>query len=106
LGWTLQWGSSLEFLLDLAREQGVTPEPLLNRPELPEALWPVYNAFIILNRARGGNMAGEQPLRVSEMAAYFSLLGETNTEALGLYLRLLSDMDSEYLAHQAKKAAK
>jgi hypothetical protein len=89
----------------MKEKQGITPQALLNRPDLPIELVPTYNAFTILNYARGGNMAGQQPIKVSEVAAYLALIGETCREQRARTLRLISEMDSTYMAHQAKKAA-
>ncbi len=96
----------MDFLLQLQRENGVTPAALLNRPTLPQELVQTYNAFIILNRARGKNMAGEQPIRLSEIYAYLGIVGETCPERRGATMRLICEMDGAYLEHQAKKAAK
>ena len=99
----MQWGSSEKFLREQRRERGIISVALLNKPELPGHLVPVYNAFTILNRTRGSNMAGEQPIKVSEVVAYLSVIGETCPERRARLMRLVVAMDGTYLAHQSKK---
>ena len=50
-------------------------------------------------------MAGEQPIKVSEISAYFAVIGESCPETRLSKLKMISGMDQTYLDYQAKKAA-
>lgn len=89
----------------MQKESGVTPQALRNMPVLPPELVSVYNAFNILNRARGQNMAGEQPIKISEVSAYLAVAGENCPDTRLFKLKMISEMDRTYLVHVAKKAA-
>jgi len=86
-------------------QDGVVPQAILSKPSLPVELLPYYNAFSLLNRLRGGNMAGEQPLRMSEMAAYLSIVNEPSVELRLKFIRLLAEMDGVYLQYRNEQRA-
>lgn len=90
--------------MQLKRDAGIEPDALRTRPELPTELASTYNAFTFLNKARGGNMAGEQPLRLSDIAAYLAVVGETCQDRRIRLLHLVSEMDGAYLEFRSKQA--
>lgn len=90
----------------MQEKHGITPAALLSRPQLARDLVHYYNAFNILDGRRGGNMAGEQPIKISEMVAYLSASGEDCVESRMKFIRLMSSMDNVTLKHKRDKAAK
>lgn len=89
----------------MQEKNGITPVALLTRPMLPADLVPYYNAFTLFNSLRGGNMAGEQPIRISEMVAYLSAINETSVDQRMKFIRLMAELDRTYLQYRSEQAS-
>lgn len=72
-------------------------------PEIGPEWEQAWDGFQVLSRARGGNGFGPNPIAVSEVAAYAGLVGYWDPEEL---LRVVQEMDREYMEHWAKKHPK
>lgn len=64
------------------------------------------NAYNTLANAREAGMSGPQPIRLTEIDAYFSLLGIDERPERVKYLGLIQRLDSVYLQHAAEQVAK
>lgn len=104
--WNLQWGSSLEFLKGLERDQGFTPPALATLPAVTPEMNEYLAAFDTISASRGFNMAGLQSLKLTEIAAYLGLAGEGDPARKTRLTRLILTMDQTFMKYHADKAGK
>jgi len=104
MAWSLEWGSQVEFLTEIAEMSGITPSGLLNKPEIGPDLFGYVNLYWTLHAGRNYGMAGALPLQVSEIEAYYRLVGEADSEERLKGLIYMQRMDQVYLNHAAKEA--
>lgn len=98
----MQWGSSVDMLVDMQESTGFVPPALLNRP-LPRSDCTEYRqAFQRIGRGRQFNEGGAQPLTVNEIASYCWIRGITGDDK-EVYLQLMGAMDDVFLDHVRKK---
>ena len=90
----IQWGPHLTFLHTQARESGVLPPALRDRPQVPNDLDDVVTAFKCLHRTRSTGFSSN-PIPLQEIVAYCALFG--TPDDLDEFVGLLQEMDSEYL---------
>lgn len=86
----------------MARQSGVLPKPLADRPVLSVFSQTIYEAFYILTGSRhNGLSVGRIPL--SEIKAYLDLVGFTRVEDRLQMVRIIDRLDSFYLSQIDKK---
>ena len=73
-----------------------------SRPVLFDDLVPVWNAFATLSAHRQSGWSAA-PIAVSDIHAWLSIYGVTDTDLRMEYFELISAMDSFWLEHMAKK---
>ena len=91
----------LDYFLDIEEETGVTPEPLLTRPELPRHLLGIYEIFLLLSAGRGYGMAGIQPIASVDILAAGAIV---EPEEPTRFFRVIRELDALVLSLAAKKA--
>lgn len=103
----MTWGKDEAFLRQVEQRSGVAPPALQNKPKLLPECIPYLNAYFFLDRSRGYNEAGRQPLLISEIHVYLTeFSGITGIEQRETYLTLLQSLDSVALSHYADQAEK
>lgn len=90
-----------EHLEGLRRRTGRTPRELIP-PPCPPAAIALWNDFLELDRARGSNGAGPNPIRYAEMDAWARLTGRTPSPR---EVRLYVELDRLVLASYAERQA-
>jgi len=96
LQWQLNWGDKIEWLEDLAEEDGVEPKALQERPQLPDHLQFVWSAWWELHTDRPVGMAvGAIPFSaIDRYAARYGIDGMDHFDAFREAVRAL---DGAYL---------
>lgn len=64
------------------------------------------NAYNVLANSRGSGMAGPQPISLTEISAYFSVLGIDDQAERVKYVALIQRLDQVYLQHAGEQSAK
>lgn len=83
------------------RANGIMPEELANEPDIPESAAHVWHYFIQLNRARGSNGFGANPLSYTEIKNWCELSGIRLEQ---WELDAIVEMDSAFITESAKEA--
>ena len=81
--------------------KGVTPEALLNRPEIPWLLDDYLKAYRDLDRRRQIGYSGPQPLSVSDIFRYAETHGFSSTRQF--FFKVISALDDYNLEKHAEK---
>lgn len=83
----------------------MAPPPLLRRPKLKAGDQDYLDAFYSCSHSRqSSGMGGANPILLSEVGAYLSLVGiDTRDERLK-YLRIIQRLDTVYLTEAAERA--
>lgn len=89
----------------MRKETGIVPRALQNRPLLNRRQAYYYTVFQNLSGSRAVSMAGALPIQVSEILAYCTLFKIDPLHERVLIFRYVTEMDSVFLAHLAKKQA-
>lgn len=97
----MQWGPQAKFLTDLAKETGIIPSALANRPVVKPECQQYFEAFFRLSASRSSNGYSWSAITVGEVKDFAILAGLDRDEGMKL-LRIVQAMDSEYLAYHAK----
>ena len=84
------------WLEQVALETGRTEGALDSRPEVPDDLVWVWNAFWTLSGSRSAGF-GLNPIPISEILAYCDLLGHDSLENRYMLLRIVKLLDAHYL---------
>lgn len=104
MAWRLRWGSWVKAVEARAKRGRSVPSGYTSRPRLKEVDAPFIDAFYTLSAARASGMGGVNPIPISEVLAYLTLVGIASAEQRSKYLRLIQRLDSTYLTHMAEKA--
>lgn len=102
----MQWGPSLKAFRAQAKKTGVVPPPLLRMPKLKSFDEIYLNAFNTLSNARDSGMAGPQPIRLSEIDAFFRVTGIDERDERVKYVALIQRLDRAYLEYAHEQASK
>lgn len=87
------------------RQTGKKPKALAEMPKLQGTDTAYFEAFQILSAARSYNMAGPNPIAISEMVAYMEHLSAYEVLAhRKRFVRHIQRLDDVLMAHQADKA--
>lgn len=82
------------------------PVPAIrDRPTLDPALGWIWDAFGVLDQARGNNGFSLQPIALQEIRAYAELVGLEDLESRETLIRHVQAMDRQYLLHHRGKTA-
>ena len=100
--WELLIGSDRKFL-EKQQASGKRVKLLDDEPVIYPDLIPVWRAFHFLNSARPANGMSQSPIPVSDISAYFDIIGLKATETKQEFLHLIRALDEEYLLHFAEK---
>lgn len=103
--WTLTWGPKIDTLKAVEQNTGVTPQALLNRPELQKHLRFYWDLFFELSEEREESFAGnDRPITLTGFLPYCTLYGWTRQEAQDIweYVRML---DRIWLRLRAERRA-
>jgi hypothetical protein len=63
-------------LENVQRQTGITPQELLDIPEIPQSMVSIWTHFINLHNTRTTGMSGANAITYSDILAYFTLLQE------------------------------
>lgn len=102
----MQWGPSVRAFRAQARKTGVVPPPLLRMPKLKHFDDIYLDAFNTLANARESGMGGPLPIRLSEIDAYFRVMGIDERDERVKYVALIQLLDQVYLKHAGEQIAK
>jgi len=80
---------------------GIMPEELANEPDIPKSVAHVWDYFIQLNRARGSNGFGANPLSYTEIKNWCQL-SEIRLEQWEL--NAIVEIDAAFITESAKDA--
>ncbi|MDR7036108.1 hypothetical protein J2X36_000844 [Methylobacterium sp. BE186] len=94
LRWHLEWAERAEWLADLAEEEGAVPAALLARPDLPEHLTFVWDAFWDLSNDRALGFGVVGPIPWSSIDRYAGRVGVSDPEEFERLSRLIRAMDT------------
>ena len=86
-------------LEERAHRTGVKAKALMNRPRLRFEDAAFMQGYYSVHQARTSGHSSPNPLAVTEIAAYCSLLGIASRGERLKYLRLIQDLDQVYLTH-------
>ena len=89
-----------------AKKTGVVPPPLLRMPKLKRFDDVYLDAYNTLSSSRGSDMSGPQPIRLSEINAYFSVMGIDERDERVKYVALIQRLDRVYLEHAGEQIAR
>lgn len=103
LDWELQWGSSVDSLLEMKQAHGFTPKALLNRVPLRFDCLAYKQAFYKLSGQRAYNQTGPIPIPISEIAVLLKARGIDDEDDVETYLDAIPAMDAVYLEHIRKR---
>lgn len=92
-----------EFLSKLAKETGVVPHAIANRPMLNQLERPLWHAFHTLHAGRTSNGFGANPIPLQEIVCYAELLGHPAGDEQIEFVQIIRAMDSAYLNFVRKK---
>jgi hypothetical protein len=90
-----KWGPREEALRAMA-EDGMDVPALKSKPEVPLILAEVIQAYRILDLGRTGTGFGPNPISLSEVKAYFDLVGSPYIE-MPIFLELIGRADRKHL---------
>lgn len=94
LTWYLNFGTrEYQGLFKTMRDNGEIHPAELTKPALNAEDRRYHDAYRALSASRLWSQIGPNPIQVSEVAAYLSLLGIEDTETKLKYLRLIQGMD-------------
>lgn len=82
----------------------MVPPPLLRIPKLKRFDDIYLGAFNTLSQTRGSDMSGPQPIKISEVVAYFSVAGIDERAERVKYLSLIQRLDRVYLEYASEQA--
>lgn len=115
----MEWGENAEWLAKIAAEREIAPQALLDRPDIPEHLASVYNAFWTLSGDRrvtistvvtgdGGILqrADLGPIYFQAIDAYARRFGLDDRDRFERFEHLIRCMDAAYrqwVAEQSKE---
>jgi hypothetical protein len=97
LKWQIERGRHEDFLIGIAQNTGKTPASLRTRPVLSLHLFPIWKAFGILSSSRQIGMT-PGPIPYSEISAYYFDFGYESGFDLPEFIRLIMEVDNEYLS--------
>lgn len=89
-----------------AKKTGVVPPPLLRIPKLKQFDTLYLDAFNTLSNARSHDQTGPQALHLTEMDAYFRVVGIDERDERVKYVALIQQLDQVYLTHVREQMAK
>jgi hypothetical protein len=102
--WSLQWGSKIDFLQQVAKDTGELPPALANRPSLTVWQYYFWEAYHIVSNSRSFHSAGVAGIPLSQILAYFEIYDIKDLELRNLYLYHIQRLDSAYLEYTSKKS--
>lgn len=82
----------------------MTPKGLLEKPSLDEGVVRFWIAYSTLNNSRTYHMGGANPIQVSEVKAYFDLIGESDTDYRETALRHIKRLDNMFIDDEVRKS--
>lgn len=102
----MQWGPSLKAFRAQAKKTGVVPPPLLRMPKLKRFDEIYLDAYNTLSAARESGTHGPSPIRLSEIDAYFRVMGIDERDERVKYVALIQRLDRAYLDHASEQIAR
>lgn len=90
-------------MLDVAEEDGIEPKALQDRPELPESLLFVWNAWWALCADRAMGFGGAGPIPFSAVDRYATRFGVHDQDDFETFAALIAAMDDVFFAAQSKR---
>jgi len=103
LKWYNQWGTRLDFLLQLAADGEDVPA-LKSKPTLTIWQEQFWNAFQVLSDSRGFTQMGITAIPISEIKAYLDIFKIDDPELRYLYLTFIKNLDGVFCTHINKKS--
>lgn len=82
----------------------MTPKALLDKPTLSEGVVRFWIAYSTLNNSRTYHMAGSNPIQISEVKAYFDLIGESDADYRETALRHIKRLDNMFVDDEVQKS--
>lgn len=82
------------------------PQPLRDRPDLPEEWKSHYLAFRSLSKSRLRTDVGPQAITVTEILAYCKMAAFDSPDDRSQLLYMVQELDDEYLTYAAEKQRK
>jgi hypothetical protein len=104
--WNLKWGHELGTLLEIWESTGIKPKGLHERPLLQEDLHDIWQAYSMLHACRSAGFSGPNPISMTEIQAYLSVIQENDTEERMRLLTFIKMLDSMYLGHAYDESKK
>lgn len=80
--------------MESLEEKGIFPQALENKPEIFSYVFEYVEAFYHLSARRTIGFSSENPISMSDIAAYLSL---NPTDDPARFVYMIGEMDSEYL---------
>jgi hypothetical protein len=99
----LEWGKDLTFLEEVWKSTGQKPKALQARPKVKPAYLPDLFTFYAIASGRRYNMGGMQPIEIADILDYCQLHGISNFEERERLFRLMTRLDTAYMAAYFKK---
>lgn len=94
----MEWGDKVEWLQDVAEEDGEAPRALVERPDLPAHLQFAWAAFSELKTDRSEGFGGPGPVPFSAIDRYAARHGLTEIDDFERFVTTIRMLDGEYLA--------
>ena len=108
--WHLRFGDSFDYLLEIERDTGVTPEPLQSLPSVPPHLSLTWETFLLLSRSRPLGFGAIGGISTADIMAVAPCVAPENPVS---FLRVIRAMDAIILEdferasrEQSKKKSK
>ncbi len=103
----MDWGARSTWLEKIAEETGRPVPALDSKPEVPEDLLWVWEAWWHLAGSRPSSGFGPLPIPISEILAYCEFLGFRSLDNRAFLLRIVRVLDEEYFTIlEARKNSK
>jgi hypothetical protein len=99
----LDWGDKIDFLKQIKKDTGETPQALLNQPKPSRFEQPIFDAFQMLSGSRNWAAGFPASIPLSEILSYFYAFGIYDEDERYEYVIIIQRLDAKYLEYFRRK---